>query len=83
MDISDFIKLLGKYGTAGLIIAVLMAVIVTLYHQQLSSLKDANHRADRAEAEIKSLNASMQQYLVMGLAVKQVMSDAAKEIRDT
>jgi hypothetical protein len=37
-------------------------------------------RADRLEAEVKSLNVTLQQYLAMGFAIKQTMQAAATEI---
>lgn len=82
MGITDLLTALSKYGVAGGIIAVLMTVVTALYGQLLNSLKQANARADRFEAEVRELNNSMQHYLSVGLAVKQAMSAATKEMRD-
>jgi uncharacterized protein YdcH (DUF465 family) len=81
MGLSDLLGFFSKYGLAGVFIAVLLFAVGVMYLQLMKNLKDANARADRFEAEVKSLNDEIQKYLALGIAARSVMSDATTEIR--
>lgn len=88
MSLVDLVSLLAKYGVAGIIIAVLMSVVIILYTQLLRShsqlvtnLAEATARADRYESQVKDLNTDIQMYLALGVRAKQVMGEAAAEMR--
>lgn len=91
MSVTDILTLASKYGWAAVAIALLIVVVIFLYRQQTTTqsraiedcqeqLKAAAVRADRLEAEVKSLNVTLQQYLAMGFAIKQTMQAAVTEI---
>ncbi|MGH7743342.1 MAG: hypothetical protein ACREQ5_00770 [Candidatus Dormibacteria bacterium] len=85
MSITDLLVLLKPYGLAGVIVAILAGVIAVLYRQQMKTqskmLTDAQDRAARLEAEVKALNADIQQYMLVGNIVRQTMAEAATEMR--
>jgi hypothetical protein len=81
MGLSDLLGFFSKYGLAGVFIAVLLFAVGVMYLQLMKNLKDANARADRFEAEVKSLNDEIQKYLALGIAARSVMSEATTEIR--
>jgi hypothetical protein len=81
MGLNDLLGFFSKYGLAGVFIAVLLFAVGVMYLQLMRNLKDANARADRFEAEVKSLNDEIQKYLALGIAARSVMSDATSEIR--
>jgi hypothetical protein len=81
MGLNDLLGFFSKYGLAGVFIAVLLFAVGVMYLQLIRNLKDANARADRFEAEVKSLNDEIQKYLALGIAARSVMSDATTEIR--
>jgi hypothetical protein len=91
VNISDILSLAKQYGWTAVAIALLIVVVIFLYRQQNTAqnkaigdcqeqLRVAAVRADRLEAEVKSLNVTLQQYLAMGFAIKQTMQAAATEI---
>lgn len=92
MNVSDILSLVKQYGWTAVAIALLIVVVIFLYRQQNTSqnkaigdcqeqLKAAAVRADRLEAEVKSLNVTLQQYLAMGFVIKQTMQAATTEIK--
>ena len=81
MGLNDLLGFFSKYGLAGVFIAVLLFAVGVMYLQLMRNLKDANARADRFEAEVKSLNDEIQKYLTLGIAARSVMSEATTEIR--
>jgi uncharacterized protein YdcH (DUF465 family) len=81
VGLNDLLGFFSKYGLAGVFIAVLLFAVGVMYLQLMRNLKDANARADRFEAEVKSLNDEIQKYLALGIAARSVMSDATTEIR--
>lgn len=85
MGINDILQLVSKYGAPTAIIAALAAVVIFLYLQQVKSLQDAKKEAQdrgtRLEAEVKALNTDLQKYIMTGLMVRQVMNEAAVEMR--
>jgi hypothetical protein len=81
VGLNDLLGFFSKYGLAGVFIAVLLFAVGVMYLQLIRNLKDANARADRFEAEVKSLNDEIQKYLALGIAARSVMSDATTEIR--
>jgi hypothetical protein len=81
MGLKDLLEYFSKYGLAGLIIAVLLVAVGAMYLQLLKSLKEANARADRFEAEVKTLNVELQRYLTIGFTVRTVLGEATNEMR--
>lgn len=81
MGLSDLLGFFSKYGLAGVFIAILLFAVGVMYLQLMQNLKDANARADRFEAEVKSLNDEIQKYLALGIAARTVMGEAANEMR--
>jgi uncharacterized protein YdcH (DUF465 family) len=81
VGLSDLLGFFSKYGLAGVFIAILLFAVGVMYLQLMQNLKDANARADRFEAEVKSLNDEIQKYLALGIAARTVMGEAANEMR--
>jgi uncharacterized membrane protein YkvI len=81
MGLKDLLDYFGKYGVAGVIIAVLLFAVGALYLQLLKNLKEANARADRFEAEVRALNDDIQKYFLLGITTRKVMGEATDEMR--
>jgi uncharacterized protein YdcH (DUF465 family) len=81
VGLSTLLNFFSKYGLAGVFIAILLFAVGVMYLQLMQNLKDANARADRFEAEVKSLNDEIQKYLALGIAARTVMGEAANEMR--
>lgn len=81
MGLSTLLDFFSKYGLAGVFIAILLFAVGVMYLQLMQNLKDANARADRFEAEVKSLNDEIQKYLALGIAARTVMGEATNEMR--
>lgn len=85
MGLPELVNLFSKYGIAGVIIAVLLFALGALYLQNTKNYKErideANKRADRFEAEVKTLNGAIEKYLLLGMSARNVMGEAADEMR--
>lgn len=81
MGLSNLLDFFSKYGLAGVFIAILLFAVGVMYRQLMKNLVEANARADRFEAEVKSLNDQMQKYFALGIAARTVMSEAANEMK--
>lgn len=81
MGLNDLLTFFSKFGPIGIVIAILLFAVGILYVQMLGTLKEARARADRFEAEVKTLNDEMQRFLAIGMSVRRVMGEAASEMR--
>lgn len=81
MGLNTLLDFFSKYGLAGVFIAILLFAVGVMYLQLMKNLAEANARADRFEAEVKSLNSDMQKYLTLGMSVRAVMNEATNEMK--
>lgn len=81
MGLNDLLGFFSKYGLAGVFIAILLFAVGVMYRQLMKNLAEANARADRYEAEVKTLNDQMQKYFALGITARTVMSEAVNEMK--